>query len=150
MPPRFLHASLQLDALQDCFTVHAATQILEAFPQEIRDVYQQAWNRILKSDEHQASLAKAAFAWVLNAQRSLTVEQLRRALATCPETYHFEPARLMEESDILAACRGLITFDKESKLVRLVRTSFVGPLTTSSIDCEVRLHCQGTAGRLAC
>ena len=59
--------------------------------------------------------------WVLYAERSLTIDELRHALATCPETYHFESERLMPEATILAACRGLVTIDKESRLVRLVR-----------------------------
>ena len=101
---------------------------LEAFPREIEDVYQQTWHRIINAgSSYHCSLAKAAFAWVLNAQRSLTVDELRRALATCPDTYHFEEARLMPEATILAACRGLITIDKESKLVRLVRKSWLAP-----------------------
>ena len=75
----------------------------------------------MDSESEHSSLAKAAFAWVLNAKESLTADLLRHVLATCPETYHFEPARLMPESVILTACRGLITVDKETKLVRLVR-----------------------------
>jgi ankyrin repeat domain-containing protein 50 len=123
-PYRFLHAALQLDALQDCFTAHDAMQTLEAFPQKIEDVYQQTWSRIIRSDSpHHTSLARAAFIWVLNAQQSMSIDLLQHALATCPETYHFEPARLMPEATILTACRGLIIVDKESKLVRLVRRS---------------------------
>ena len=121
---RFLHASLQLKALQGCFTAHQATQILEAFPENMEDVYQQTWNRIVNSEANYASLAKAALAWVLNAKQSMTIEQLRHALAASPDTYHYESARLMPEATILATCHGLITIDKESRLVRLVRESF--------------------------
>ena len=67
------------------------------------------------------SLATAAFVWVLNATQSMDIDLLQRALATCPETYHFEPARLTTEATILTACRGLITVDKKSRLVRLIR-----------------------------
>ena len=108
--------------------MHDAMRALEVFPRKIEDVYRHTWNRIINSDSaYHRSLAKAAFAWVLNAERSLTVDELRHALATCPDTYHFEESRLMPEATILAACRGLITIDKESKLVRLVRKSSPTP-----------------------
>ena len=104
--------------------MHDAMRALEVFPRKIEDVYRHTWNRIINSDSaYHSSLATAAFTWVLNAQRSLTADELRHALATCPDSYHSELARLMPEATILAACRGLITIDKKSKLVRLVRTS---------------------------
>ena len=129
---RFLHASLQLDALQDCYTAHDAMRILEAFPSKIEDVYHQTWNRIVGSgSSRQAYLAKTAFLWVLYARESLHVEVLQMALATCPETYHFDSARLPSESTILSTCRGLLTIDKESQLVRLVRKSFRMEVTST-------------------
>ncbi|KAH6900903.1 hypothetical protein BKA70DRAFT_1115287 [Coprinopsis sp. MPI-PUGE-AT-0042] len=80
----FLHASFQLDALQNCFTVHDVIHTLEAFPQSIKDVYQQTWKRIIQSEPHHASFAKAAFVWVLNAKQPLTIDQMRRALQHPP------------------------------------------------------------------
>ncbi|KAH6912020.1 hypothetical protein BKA70DRAFT_1559519 [Coprinopsis sp. MPI-PUGE-AT-0042] len=125
----FLHASLQLDALQQCITVHDALQVLDAFPdpRRIEDVYQQTWERIIQSERH-ASLAQAAFVWVLNAKQSMTIDQLLHALATSPETHRFESLRLMPEAALMTICRGLITVDKESRLVRLVHYTAKGPL----------------------
>ncbi|KAH6905383.1 hypothetical protein BKA70DRAFT_1153081 [Coprinopsis sp. MPI-PUGE-AT-0042] len=124
----FLHASLQLDALQHCFTVHDAMQTLDAFPRRIEDVYKQTWQRIIQSDLNHASLAKTAFLWVLNAKQSMSIDQLRHALATSPDTHSFEPSRLMPEATLVSACRGLLTVDKESRLVRLVHYTAKEPL----------------------
>ncbi|KAH6909450.1 hypothetical protein BKA70DRAFT_1148668 [Coprinopsis sp. MPI-PUGE-AT-0042] len=147
----FLHASLQLDALQHCFTVHDAMQTLDAFPRRIEDVYEQTWQRIIQSDLHHASLAKTAFVWVLNAKQSMSIDQLRHALATSPDTHSFEPSRLMPEATLVSACRGLLTVDKESRLVRLVhytakeplegflRTSFPHPHGLLAAVCIARL-----------
>ena len=96
-------------------------KILAGFPHDIEAVYRKTWARIMDSGSNHASLAKAAFTWVLNAKQSLTIDQLRHALASNPETYHFEAARLMPESVILTACRGLVVIDKVTGLVRLVR-----------------------------
>jgi ankyrin repeat domain-containing protein 50 len=119
---RFLHASLQLEALQDCFTSYDVMQTLHAFPEKIEDVYRQTFERILHSEPRQASLAQRALLWVSNAARSMTIDELRHALATSPDTCEFELARLMPEAVLMTACRGLMTIDGESRLVRLVRT----------------------------
>ncbi|KAH6905368.1 hypothetical protein BKA70DRAFT_502069, partial [Coprinopsis sp. MPI-PUGE-AT-0042] len=124
----FLHASLQLDALQQCFTVHDAMQTLEGFPQRIEDVYKQTWQRIIQSEPHHASLAKAALVWVLNAKQSMKVDLLRHALATSPDTHSFKSSRLMPEAALVSACRGLLTVDKKSRIVRLVYYTAKEPL----------------------
>lgn len=54
----------------------------------------------------------------------MAIDQLRHALATSPETHSFEQPRLVPEATLMTICRGLITIDEESRLVRLVRKSF--------------------------
>ncbi|KAH6905367.1 hypothetical protein BKA70DRAFT_502051 [Coprinopsis sp. MPI-PUGE-AT-0042] len=124
----FLHASLQMDALQHCFTIRDAMQTLEAFPRRIEDVYKQTWQRIIQSEPHHASLAKTTLVWVLNTKYSMLIDVLRRALATSPDTYSFESSRLMPEAALVSACCGLITVDKESRLVWLIHYTAKKPL----------------------
>ncbi|KAH6899505.1 hypothetical protein BKA70DRAFT_1406331, partial [Coprinopsis sp. MPI-PUGE-AT-0042] len=116
----FLHASLQLDALCECVTAQEVRQTLEAFPSRIEDVYLQTWRQILEQRESNVSLAKTTLVWVLNASRSMTIEELAHAVATSPEAYKFEPSRLAPGTTLITLCRGLITLEEESKLVRLV------------------------------
>ncbi|KAH6909860.1 ankyrin repeat-containing domain protein, partial [Coprinopsis sp. MPI-PUGE-AT-0042] len=116
----FLHASLQLDALCECATVLDVRQTLAVFPSRIEDVYLQTWHRILEQRLSHVALAKATLVWVLNASRSMTIEELERAVATSPETFKFEPDRLAPGTTLIVFCCGLVTFEEESRLVRLV------------------------------
>jgi hypothetical protein len=99
-------------------------ETLDGFPYKIEDVYKQTWDRIISAEKNQIDLAKAALVWVLNAQRSMTIHELRHALATSPGTYTFDPTRVMPEAAFMAIFRGLLVTDKSSMLVRLVRKSF--------------------------
>ncbi|KAH6870878.1 hypothetical protein BKA70DRAFT_365676 [Coprinopsis sp. MPI-PUGE-AT-0042] len=116
----FLHASLQLDALCECTTAHEVRQTLEEFPLNIEDVYLQTWNRILGQRPSHVLLAKAVLVWVLNSPRPMRIEELQHAVATSPETYKFEPNRLSPVTTLMALCRGLVTLEEESRLVRLI------------------------------
>ncbi|KAH6870853.1 hypothetical protein BKA70DRAFT_365297 [Coprinopsis sp. MPI-PUGE-AT-0042] len=116
----FLHASLQLDTLCECATAHEVRQTLDEFPLNIRDVYLQTWNRILGQRPSHVLMATAALVWVLNSSRPMTIQELERAVATSPETYKFEPSRFAPGKTLMALCRGLVTLEEESRLVRLV------------------------------
>ncbi|KAH6870882.1 hypothetical protein BKA70DRAFT_365785 [Coprinopsis sp. MPI-PUGE-AT-0042] len=117
----FWHASLQLNALHECVTAREVRQTLEAFPTSIEDVYRLTWQRILEQKPNHTLLAKTALLWVLNASRSMTIEELERAVATSPRAYMFERDRLAPGTMLIALCCGLVTLEEESGLVRLVR-----------------------------
>ncbi|KAH6887863.1 hypothetical protein BKA70DRAFT_1164372, partial [Coprinopsis sp. MPI-PUGE-AT-0042] len=116
----FLHASLQLDAICHCLSIHDVQETLDQFPSEIEGVYAQTWSRILNQHQRHVSLAKAVLLWVIHAERSMTIEELRCVVATSPESHKFEPARMVPEATLLGLCRGLIVFEEETRLVRLV------------------------------
>ncbi|KAH6873701.1 hypothetical protein BKA70DRAFT_1028051, partial [Coprinopsis sp. MPI-PUGE-AT-0042] len=124
----FLHASLQLDALCECATAYEVRQTLEKFPSSIQDVYLQTWNRVLEQKSSHVLLAKTALLWVLNSSRPMSIEELERAVAISPETYKLEPTRLAPGTTLIAFCRGLVTLEEESKLVRLVHYTAKGTL----------------------
>lgn len=76
---------------------------------------------ILKQDEDLVAAAKTVLLWVLYAPRSVTVAELERAAAICPDTFKFEPDRLVPGTTLMSLCRGLIAVEEESRIVRLVR-----------------------------
>lgn len=124
--PRFLHASLQLEALRDCTSVHDIKATLEEFPTRIEDVYTQTWRRIQDQPRRKAQLVQNFLLWVLTANRSMTIKELQYAIATSPDTHRFDTDRIAEESTLIALCRGLVTVEEKPKgpkggLVRLVR-----------------------------
>ncbi|KAH6911281.1 hypothetical protein BKA70DRAFT_56221 [Coprinopsis sp. MPI-PUGE-AT-0042] len=116
----FLHASLQLDALRCCTSVHNIHKTLEDFPARIEDVYQQTWNRILDLPADAAVLATRVLLWVLCATRSLKIEELRHFVAVCPDTDKIEPDRLVDEATLMSLCRGLVNVEETTRLVRFV------------------------------
>jgi hypothetical protein len=96
---------------------------LEAFPSSIRDVYIQTWDRIVQRNPTRIALAKSVLLWVLYASRPMSLEELERAVATSPETYKFQPNEVVPGNSLVALCRGLVTLEEESGVVRLVRKS---------------------------
>ncbi|KAH6909746.1 hypothetical protein BKA70DRAFT_175144 [Coprinopsis sp. MPI-PUGE-AT-0042] len=124
----FLHASLQLKALRECTSVHEVKETLAAFPADIEDLYLQTWQRILNQTPAKVLLAKKVILWVINSTRSLTIDELRHALATCPDTHRFNSSRLVQESVLIGLCRGLLMVEEETRLVRLVHYTAKAPL----------------------
>ncbi|KAH6911215.1 ankyrin repeat-containing domain protein [Coprinopsis sp. MPI-PUGE-AT-0042] len=134
----FLHASLQLDALRDCASVYDVEKTLEGFPPRIEDVYSQTWSRILDQTPTNTLIAKNALVWVLCATRSLTINELRHAVATCPETHKFDRSRLVNEALLMGLCRGLVNVEENTNLVRFVHYTakdVVKQLISESFPC---------------
>jgi hypothetical protein len=121
---RFLHASLQMDALRECFNLGEVRRVIEAFPSSIEAVYLHTWHRIVDRNPSRVSLAKSVLLWVLYASRPITIEELERAVATSSKTYKFQPDEVVPGMHLVALCRGLLTFEEESSIVRLVRKFF--------------------------
>ncbi|TFK21268.1 ankyrin [Coprinopsis marcescibilis] len=113
-----LLASLQLDMLRGCLSIRDLRDSLELLPSGIDLLYAVTLERI-KTEGH-IDLATRVFIWVIYAYRSLSIGELQKAVAVCPETYQFDPERIVDESLLVSVCCGLITVDQESRLVRLV------------------------------
>lgn len=120
---RFLYASLQLAALQQCATIHDVEKTLQEIPRGMEAFYVETWMRILDQDQMDILLVKTALLWILTASRAVTLEELESAVATDPNTHKFDPNRLIPGVKLIGLCRGLVTVDEESGLVRLVRES---------------------------
>lgn len=116
----FLHASLQLDAISQCTTIQDVIDTLEQFPSEINAVYHRTWYRICQQPPPNVLIAKTVLTWVLTATRSMTVEQLRHAVAISPSAQKFERKRLVPPATLAALCCGLVTMEEGTRLVRLV------------------------------
>lgn len=114
-------------------TVHAIRRALRGLPdgsqctdspEAAAQAYDLAYADVMERIEC-AVAAKKSFAvdvltWVVYSRRPLTSSELRHALAIEPGDTVLEPEKLPEIDDILSACVGLVSFDKESDVVRLV------------------------------
>ncbi|KAH6906631.1 ankyrin repeat-containing domain protein [Coprinopsis sp. MPI-PUGE-AT-0042] len=116
----FLHAALQLKALQHCLSAQDVEETLEQFPSDILVVYGKTWDRILNQVPKHALLAQLVILWIIYATRELTIDELRYAVAICPDTYAYEPTRLVPEALLLSTCCGLVALDEQTRLVRLI------------------------------
>jgi ankyrin repeat domain-containing protein 50 len=116
---------------------------LQEFPADIDSVYKHTWERILAQGPKHSRLAKLILLWVTHADGEMTVDTLRCALAASPETYTFEPKRMIPEALILTVCCGIVTVDEKTRLVRLIREFH--RYITNRVHCflvvfECRLH----------
>ncbi|KAH6874847.1 ankyrin repeat domain-containing protein 28 [Coprinopsis sp. MPI-PUGE-AT-0042] len=116
----FLHAKLQLEALRTCVSALDMEETLQAFPSDIEAIYAKTWERILAQGPKQSNLAKLTLLWITHANGEMTIDMLRRAVATSPETYAFESKRMVPEVLLLSVCCGLVSVDEKTRLVRLI------------------------------
>ncbi|KAH6905409.1 hypothetical protein BKA70DRAFT_1565052 [Coprinopsis sp. MPI-PUGE-AT-0042] len=116
----FLHASLQLATLRECPNVREVKKTLATFPTDIDDLYHKTWQRILDLAPAKSLLARNTLTWVVHATRSLTIDELLEAVATCPDTHRFEQDRLVQEATLVGLCHGLVVVEEKTRLVRLV------------------------------
>ncbi|TFK24510.1 ankyrin [Coprinopsis marcescibilis] len=114
----FLLASLQVDALRQCLSVKDLRDVLDGLPKGLDDMYSMTMHRI--GAQPHAELARRVLLWLIYARRSLSMEELRYAVSVCEDTFKFDPERLVEPDALLSLCCGLIVFDQESQVVRLV------------------------------
>ncbi|KAH6879709.1 hypothetical protein BKA70DRAFT_1576154 [Coprinopsis sp. MPI-PUGE-AT-0042] len=116
----FLHAKLQLEALRNCVSALDVEETLQGFPSDIEAIYAKTWERILAQGPKQSKLAQLILLWITHADGEMTIDTLRRAVATCPETYAFEPKRMVPEGLLLSVCCGLVSVDEKTRLARLI------------------------------
>ena len=98
-------------------------QILDCFPSKIEDFYRETWARILDQPSLHAAAAKNVLVWVLSSERSLKIRELRYLVATCPRTHKIEDNRLVDERTLMRFCRGLVSVEEGTDVVRFVRKS---------------------------
>jgi len=85
-------------------------------------MYADTVTRIKRQPAKQAALAIHALTWLAYANAPLSIEDLRQAIAATPPTFTAKDTHTPLEEDLVAACCGLISVDKESRQVRLIRT----------------------------
>ena len=107
--------------LKSCPSIGDLETALEGLPTGVHDMYNTTMKRI--EDSEYSQKAKLALTWLTHALDSLTMDDLRHAIAVDQETHQFNPKLLIDGSILLSLCCGLITFEPESNQVRLVRES---------------------------
>jgi ankyrin repeat protein len=97
------------------------------------ETYQAALDRIGNDD-----IGMRALKWVTCAKRHLEAKELQHALAVEPTTRDIDKDDLIEVVDLVSRCAGLVTFDSESGIFRLVHY-------TTQTFLQDRLQVEGNA-----
>ena len=120
--PRFLLASLHIEAILRCPTVAQRKKTLKLVKDGagLGDAYGATLGRIMAQDEGKAKLAVAALTWVCHAERPLHVDELCYALAVEIGETEFDPENVPLIGILLDYCQGLITVDAEASTARLI------------------------------
>lgn len=126
---RFLHASLQIEMLRHCLNIRQLRIKLAKFPSKLQDLYAATMMRINnQEDDENAQTARRILLWLVYAARSLTVEELLYAIAVVPGTHDIDEDCTVDQASMVSMCCGLITVDKKSGFVRLIRKPLPSPL----------------------
>lgn len=89
-----------------------------------KDALEKAYGDAIKRIDGQLaddrSLAKSTICWISYAQRPLTTQELRHALAIKPGDKALDEDNLYDLENIISVCAGLVMIDEQSNLIRLV------------------------------
>ena len=113
---RFLLAQLHMDSLVDKTTTKAINRALDRLPigsDALDCAYEDALKRIDMQKQGFSDLAKRTLIWITNAQRLLTITEIRHALAIELGHDDLEEDNLNEIEDIVSACAGLVIVEYE-------------------------------------
>ncbi|KAL2816405.1 ankyrin repeat-containing domain protein [Aspergillus cavernicola] len=132
----FLLAELHMNDLRDKTSIAHLKQALLTLPQGragLPKTYHQAMKMIDQQSGDLQSLARKALSWVAYSRRALSSDELRHALATQPALNDFDKEYLSEIDLIKCACAGLLFWDRETDVIRLVHYTFQDFLRSEQI-----------------
>ncbi|KAF2183470.1 ankyrin [Zopfia rhizophila CBS 207.26] len=128
----FLLAQIYLGSLDDKRTPKAIRRSLTGFRKQrpgssedkkvqvLAQAYKQTMERINGQKPGLKELAKQVLSWIICAKRPLTTSELQHALAVEVGEPELDEENLPQIEDMVSVCAGLVTVDKESKIIRLV------------------------------
>lgn len=119
----FLLAKLHIDSLKDKRTLKAMRSALGLLPSgssAYETAYDGAIKRISDQSESDYKLAQLVLTWLVYAMRPISEIDLEAALAVELRKRYLDPDNIVPVMELLSLCAGLVTLDKESKVVRLV------------------------------
>jgi len=86
----------------------------------LRDVYGATIERIKKQKGSESRLAMEALMWISHAERPLSANELRNALAIDLGSTDFDADNMPSVAVVVGCCQGLIAVDREASTVRLI------------------------------
>lgn len=133
---------MQIESLRISPTVNKLCKAVDSLSPDIPDIYRASWGRIKAQPRERALLAERAIIWLTYAYRPLTITELQHGLALQCGRERFDGQDVADEEEIVSVSRGLITIEKESRIVRLVREyMFLHTVVCERLMVWVRFYC---------
>ncbi len=120
---RFLLAKLHLDSLVGKRTVREFRCAIEELPEgidQLQQAYHQTIARIRGQNKNDVYRAQKVFCWVTHAERPLSIVEMQQALAVKAGNTKLDFDDIVREDEIVTICAGLVTVDRESRIIRLI------------------------------
>ena len=111
-----------MDHLAGATTIKKLKRMLDSLPADLTQAYQGTMYRIQQQTPGRAQLAKRALAWITFAERPLSMEELRHALAVEEEADGVDIENLDSSKTILSVCLGLVACSNPNDTVVLVHS----------------------------
>ncbi|KAL9581392.1 MAG: hypothetical protein Q9212_003923 [Teloschistes hypoglaucus] len=131
----FLLARLHLNSVAVSPSIAILKTTLRTLPQQLNATYDEAMLRLEDQHDELAKLAKKVLAGLLYTTRSLRVLELQHALAadSTTGTQGVDEEHIVRVEDMVYSCAGLVTWDHETKVIRIVHYSTQEYLTANRL-----------------
>lgn len=112
-----------MDFLHSKSSSRAVRQTLKTLPKDLDNTYGEVLCRIENQSDDDKQLAHHILQWISFAVRPLELTELQEALAVELETQELDRDNISNVEFLISVCAGLVVFDQDSKVVRLVHFS---------------------------
>lgn len=138
---RFLLAKIWLDQILRLREPRKRLQAVEEMTKNIPNSLTKAYQRFIEQiDEIDRDLAFRIFSWLFRAQRILRMDELLEALVVEEGDRDLERECLLEPSDIIKCCNGLVLYDESSGFVRFFHVTVHDYFKTNIIILPTSAH----------
>jgi len=109
-----------MDSLSKKHNRKAIRLALKNLPEKLDDTYDEVMERISNQDKYDVLLANQVLSWITHTFRPLTIREIQHALAVLPGDTELDEEAVNDVDLLVSVCGGIVTIDRESKIVRLV------------------------------
>lgn len=109
-----------MDSLSKKHNRKTIRSALQNLPEKLDDTYGEVMERISNQDKDDVLLANQVLSWITHAFRPLTIKEIQHALAVLPGDTELDKEAVNDIDLLVSVCGGIVTIDRESKIVRLV------------------------------
>ena len=125
---RFLLTKFHMDFLCQHGSVNGIKYALTQLPESRHTAFEASIRQIQSRDERtnklfERGLAKHALTWIIHAQKTLSVEEIKASFAIGDNEAHLNAKHIPSEVDWTSLCAGFVVLDPKTKVLRLVHAS---------------------------